>query len=124
MSKRYKTILAIRFFGYFLFFSGLIAVIFILGPIISAEAKYRIDRIKGIKRIVATVPDTSKSGGLQPQPSSSGAASGFGNIQSNDNQIVPVSTEFGIVIEKIDANAKIIANVNPANEKEYVSALK
>ncbi len=131
MSKRYKTILAIRFFGYFLFLSGLIAVIFILGPIISAEAKYRIDRIKGVKRTVAAIPDTTKSTGSQPQPSSNepvsnggGPVDSFGNIQVNDNQIVPVSTEFGIVIEKIDANAKVIANVNPAKEQEYVSALK
>ena len=123
MSKRYKKILAIRFLGYFLFFSGVIAVIFILGPLVIAEAKYRIDRITGVKRIVAAIPDTSKSGGSQSQ-SGSGGVDSFGNIQTNNNEIVPVSTEFGIVIEKIDANAKIIANVNPANEKEYVSALQ
>ncbi|MBI3887706.1 sortase [Candidatus Microgenomates bacterium] len=37
--------------------------------------------------------------------------------------IKPVSTNFGIVIPKIGANAKVIANVNPNNEKEYQLAL-
>jgi sortase A len=35
-----------------------------------------------------------------------------------------VSTDFSIVIPKISAKAKIIPNVNPADEKEYKSALK
>jgi len=34
-------------------------------------------------------------------------------------QIKPVDEEFGIVIPKIGANAKVIANVDPYNEKEY-----
>lgn len=126
MSKRYKTILIIRFFGYFLFFSGLIGVIFILEPLITVEAKYRIDRILGVKKIIATIPDVKKSPQpqQQPQATSSPIVESFANIKAQENEIVPVSTEFGIVIEKIDANAKIIANVNPANEKEYVAALK
>src|SRR5260221_10612320 len=37
--------------------------------------------------------------------------------------IVPVDDQFGIVIPKIKANSKIIANVDPFNEKEYQWAL-
>ncbi len=37
--------------------------------------------------------------------------------------ITPVDTSFGIVIEKIGANAKVIANVDPFNSKEYQAAL-
>lgn len=37
--------------------------------------------------------------------------------------IVPIDEEFGIVIPKIRANSKIIANVDPYNEKEYQWAL-
>jgi len=33
--------------------------------------------------------------------------------------IVPVDKEFGIVIPKIEANAKVVPNVSPFNEKEY-----
>lgn len=38
-------------------------------------------------------------------------------------EITPIDTEFGIVIPKIRANSKIIADVNPYNEKEYQWAL-
>ncbi len=38
-------------------------------------------------------------------------------------EIVPVDREFGIVIPKILANAKVIDHINPYNEKEYQWAL-
>lgn len=90
MSKRFKIILAVRFIGYLLFFSGLLSFLFLLGPLIKAEAKYRID---------------------------------FQAIETSENSIIPASTEYGIVIEKIGANAKVVAGVNPANERQYVQAL-
>ncbi len=38
-------------------------------------------------------------------------------------KITPVDTDFGIVIPKILANAKVVANVDPYNSKEYQWAL-
>lgn len=108
MLKSFKVVLFIRFFGYFLFLTGWIVIIFILGPLIKAEAGYRIDKIGGIKRTISLNFSQNQS---------------FGNIQSAENTIIPVSTEYGIVIEKINANAKIIPNVNPANESQYSKAL-
>lgn len=122
MSKHYKTILAVRFFGYFLFFSGLIVFIFILGPLVQAEAQYRIDRTLGVKRTIVNLTPSQKPSGQEPQVTEVGES--FANIKAHENEIVPVSTEFGIVIEKINANAKIVAGVNPGNEREYVSALQ
>lgn len=40
-----------------------------------------------------------------------------------NKEIIPVDPDFGIVIPKIEANAKIVANVDPYNEKEYQWAL-
>lgn len=40
-------------------------------------------------------------------------------INSLKKIITPVDSQFGIVIPKIGANAKIIANVDPFNQKEY-----
>lgn len=37
--------------------------------------------------------------------------------------VEPVNTDFGIVIEKIEVNAPVVANVNPANYSEYIAAL-
>lgn len=121
MSKRYKIVFLIRFFGYFLFFTGLFGVVFILGPFIQAEIGYRKDRILGIKRsVTSTVPSQ------MPKPISQEGtkAEGFESVVASEDIIEPVSTDYGIVIEKINANAKIITGVNPANENEYVKALQ
>lgn len=40
-------------------------------------------------------------------------------INPKKDQIEPMSKDFGIVIPKIQANAKIVANVDPYNSKEY-----
>lgn len=122
MSKRYKIVFLIRFFGYFLLFSGLFGVVFILGPLIQAEIGYRKDRILGIKRSVTT--STTPFQMPLPQAQDGTKAEGFETVKASENIIEPVSTDYGIVIEKINANAKIIARVNPANEKEYVKALQ
>lgn len=114
MSKRFKLVLLIRFLGNVLFLAGIIGFIFMFGPIISAEVKYRVDKIKGVKR---TVPNVIVSSG------DSGSAD-FGSLEApSENSIIPVSTEYGLVIEKINANARIMPGVNPASEKEYVKAL-
>lgn len=122
MSRRYKITFGIRFLGYFIFFTGLITFIFLLGPLVQAEVKYRTDRILGVKRTIAE-SNPVKSTSSQTTATAS-ATESFSNIKANENEIVPVSTEFGIVIEKIDANAKIIPNVDAGNEKEYVAALQ
>lgn len=86
-------------------FAGLLSIIFLLGPLIQAEIKYKTDSILGVKK------NLSHSNTL-------------GDLRSaKENQIIPVSTEFGIVIEKINANAKIIPNVDASNERAYVQAL-
>lgn len=114
MSKRFKLVLLIRFLGNGLFLAGIIGFIFMFGPLISAEVKYRVDKIKGIKR---SVPNVIVS-------SADRDSANFGSLEAPaENSIIPVSTEYGIVIEKINANAKIVAGVNPASEKEYVKAL-
>lgn len=112
--KRYHFIFTVRFFGYVIFFSGLIAFVFMLGPLIQAEVKYRTDKIFGVKRTVAvSSEDLSNLGNLNS----------FSNIKSSGNEIIPVSTDFGIVIEKINANARVIPNVDASNERQYVQAL-
>lgn len=122
--KHRNLILTIRFTGYLLFFIGLIAFVFMLGPLFSAELKYRTDRIFKVKRTAASISKGREFSGLSSKLTfeMSGPTS-FNNVTSSENQIVPVSTDFGIVIEKINANAKIIPNVDAGNEKQYVTAL-
>lgn len=123
-----------------------------LGPLVQAEVRYRVDRILGVKRTVIFTPgeskpapgvsngeptsqvsnngstpgvsDTLTPGESRPTPGESGGGPvNFSGVQASENNIIPVSTEYGIVIEKINANAKIIPDVNPAHEREYVAAL-
>lgn len=130
-SSRFKIIFLIRFFGYLLFFLGLISLFAIFGPLAQAEFSYRYDRLLGIKKVLPKIVTSDQQASPNPSgviPESSAApgnngGSGFGDLAANQNTIVPVSTDFGIVIEKINANAKVIANVDPANEKQYVDAL-
>jgi len=120
MSKRYKTILFVRSVGYLIFFSGILSFIFVLGPVISAEVSYRVDRVFGVKRQISTSFLSQKAGATGDQQN--GQVS-FGSLTPQENSIIPVSTEYGIVIEKINANAKVIAGVNPSIEREYTRAL-
>lgn len=115
MSKHFKVILFIRFLGYFIFLTGFIFLIFTFGPLVQAELGYRKDQILGVRRTVPNVVTSAAEG--QPP------TTGFGDIATSGEIITPAATDFGIVIEKINANAKVIANVNPADQKEYLDAL-
>ena len=124
-----------RFFGYLLFFAGLFGIIFMLGPLVQAEFNYRKDRILGVRRTVPSLtsgesrptPEVSgptPQGSNEPVSNGQGESVSFSAVSASENSIIPVSTQYGIVIEKINANAKIVPNVNPGNEREYVEALK
>lgn len=113
MSKRFKLIWTVRFTGYLFLLTGIFGLVIFFLPIIQAELDYRFGVIKGIKRVVEPSPT--------PKPV------GFGDITATsvpENMIVPTSTDFGIVIEKINANARVIPEVSVISEKEYTEALK
>ena len=125
MSNRFKLVLIIRFLGNLFFLAGVAGFIFIFGPLAQAEVKYRVDKVRGIKRTVPRMTTSAQPPAEElssPSPPA-GEPVSFSNITSSENTIIPVSTEYGIVIERINANAKIVPGVNPANEKEYVAAL-
>jgi LPXTG-site transpeptidase (sortase) family protein len=102
----------IRFFGYFFILSGSLAMLFQFGPVALAELSYRADQVLNIQHTL--VGDNSSQ------------AHTFGQITAHTegDNIQPVSTDFGVVIEKIDANAKVVPNVDPTNETEYRAALQ
>lgn len=99
-------------------------------PVLGVEINYRLDQITGKKHQLAQTVITSQGQTQAGSPSLEASASqreieGFGEIGESDQSIIkPVSTEFGLVIEKINANAKIVPQVDPGIEKDYVAALK
>lgn len=118
MTKHFKKVLLVRFLAYLLVIVGLLAIAFQFGPVISAEASYRYDQVFGIKHQI--VPTIITSLGLQGEDGVSlEDLSG-----SSQKRILPVSTDYGIIIEKINANAQVVASVDPGNEAAYVKALQ
>lgn len=48
----------------------------------------------------------------------------FNDLASSPTKVIlPVDEEFGIVIPKIGANSKVVANIDPYSEKDYQLAL-
>lgn len=47
----------------------------------------------------------------------------LGDVSKNRNVIEPIDTDFGLVIPKIGANSRVVANVNPYDSRVYQRAL-
>jgi LPXTG-site transpeptidase (sortase) family protein len=112
MTKQHLRTFFIRFLGYFCIIAGLFASIFQFGPVLGVEANYRFDQIFNIHHSLSSTNSNGKSHSFS-QISAKGGGS----------DIKPISTDFGIVIEKIDANAVVVPNIDPGNATEYMDAL-
>jgi LPXTG-site transpeptidase (sortase) family protein len=131
-STRYKRIFFFRFVSYFSILISIVWVIALAFPIVVAEFTYRKDQLLGVRYVLeeapALIPTPTPttallSGGNANPPSSATTSASFVQADSNVNIIRPVSTDYGIVIEKINANARVISDVDPGNETQYAQAL-
>ena len=107
---------------------GFVTLLLILEPVVTEELKFNFNQVLGRNYTLPRVITSGSNNALPPSPdellSPTPQQSGFGNLIMGGSEIItPVSTDFGIVIEKINANARVVPNVNPANEKEYMQAL-
>ena len=87
--------------GFFLIFTSIAVFIFTFYPVIFAEIKYQLAKL-GDRSSVVSIEENAPNG---------------------KNVIKPVDEEFGIVIPKIGANAKVIENVDPYDPQIYQKAL-
>lgn len=126
LSHFHKT-LAIRFLGNLALFIGVITLILGVEPVVGEEVKFRSNQLLGIRYIVPKIVTSEQIGNTQNVPPSadgSEKSSGFASIISGNPQtITPVSTDFGVVVEKINANAKVIADVDSTDQTSYTKAL-
>lgn len=121
-SNAYRQTFYVRFFGYFSILIGLMTVVLGVEPVLGEELKYRSDRVLRIKHTLPQIVTSSQ--GPVESSNQQGSADHLGGIISGvTDTITPVSTDFGLVVEKINANARVIANVDPSNELEYIKAL-
>lgn len=126
--KDYFVTVWVRTLGNFLIIGSVIALIITFWPILTAEIKYRFDGVLGVKfgisdgykePVTEIIPE-----GITPTPEV-----GFRTLLDDQtattfSTIVPKSTKFGVVVEKIGANSVIIPNVDPSNRNQYEKALK
>ncbi|MBI4037008.1 sortase [Candidatus Daviesbacteria bacterium] len=122
-SAHFRKVLIVRFLGYLLIQVGFLALILTVEPVIAEEAKFRFNQVMGKHYVLPKIITSGNSQAAMPEVADKGRT-GFGSlIGSGLEMIVPVSTDFGIVIEKIGANAKVIADVDPSSEAAYTQAL-
>lgn len=111
------TFLIWRSIGNFLVLFALFGVFATFGPAIYFEIQFRVLEAKGVTYTVAEHIPTN--------PQIPVNQSGFQAILSQSKQqvLIPVDTDFSIVIPKIGANARVIPNVDATNPDEYLPAL-
>lgn len=100
-------LLIVRSIGNFLFLFAIFGIGATIGPALYYETRFQIDSLAGTKYVAAPT-----------------IASGLGKLSSNEKVLTPPDTYFSIVIPRIGAAARVLINVDPGNESEYLAALK
>jgi len=82
-------------------------------PIAYPRLRYQLDRLSGKKYVLL------KEEGINTE-------SAFGEMLAGPAplNILPINRDFSIVIEKINVNAPIVANVSVSNKEQYKDALR
>jgi sortase A len=121
---KYRKIFLIRTIGNILVLSSLLFIFAQFYPVIAAEVGYRFDQLqKPRDKEVAVLPDNIR----EPAQVATGSSVLIPAVTPKPLPsliVEPVNTDFGIVIEKINANAPIVADVDPFDKDQYDRALK
>ncbi len=118
LASKYRRVLLVRFTGYLLLMIGMTLLGLLIEPVIGEEAKFNYRQLSGQKYIVPNIVTSSNT-------TNGNNSARLGDIKVAGGDVInPVSTDFGIVIEKIGANAMVIGDVDTANEASYISALQ
>lgn len=122
-SGEFLFILFLRTIGNFLIFSSLFIIAKTFYQPVRAEVRYFIDQRKNKQYVVAS------TAGEQVIKRDFNVATEKGSLakaaqDKNIEVLVPVDPEYSIVIPKIAANARVLPNINPVDENEYLAALQ
>ncbi len=113
--KKLVTFLIVRTLANALIIIGIIFTFLTFWPLVSLEFRFYWDQLRGQSYVIS-------DGGSKDTPK----GGGFGDLLSRPQpiSIAPASTDFGIVIEKININAPVVANVDSSNYNEYMESLR
>ncbi len=115
-NAEYIRILILRTIGNFLLFSSLFMIIKTFYLPVAEEVRYLMDKINQKQYIAVTEEEaaaTIEKGGLAKLLAS-----------KQVEFLTPEDPEFSVVIPKIGANARVLSNVDAANEPVYLEALQ
>ena len=122
MTSAFKKLFLFRTFSYFLILAGFLATIFQFGPVLGAEFSYRYDKLTGVSH---SVEDENSGQARMTESEGENSQGSFSDLKNPSEKIIkPVSTDYGLVIEKINANAKVVADVDILDERSYSKALQ
>ncbi len=111
--REYNKILILRTLGNFLILSSLFFIVKTFYLPISEEIRYFSDNYLTNKKYVVEQDLTQQKGAL---------AQAFRDKKIQ--VLTPEDPNFSIIIPKLAADARVIPNVDPANESEYLAALR
>jgi LPXTG-site transpeptidase (sortase) family protein len=118
IKKEVIKFLVLRTIGYFLVLFALFGVFATFGPVIYYELQFRIGTARGIHYQVQ-VSDSN-----QKQNVTTGGELGKLLSGPKEQILIPKDTLFSILIPKIGASSKVIANVDPSSEELFLPSLK
>ena len=129
MSREKLKFIIIRTIGNFLFFGAIWGVFMTFGPAFYLEIVFRVNQMRNVRYVVAQREEPSDASLFQPPTTPTPIQTNvtfFGKLTGGDKVEVvePVSSQFGIVIPKIGANAPIFPNVDPGQPEAYLNVLK
>lgn len=107
-----KKVLLIRTIGNFLVLSTVVSLVFTFWPVIWAFSRHSFDNLMGRRFEAAPVSTPTQSFG-----------SLLGKVDPNVKILVPADPNFSIIVEKIGANAPVVANVDASSKEIYEKAL-
>ena len=124
-SSEYIRVLLIRTLGNFMILSSLFMIAKTFYQPIKEEARYFVNKQIDKEYVVASEQNPDEPGVIQKDYSGNaqGGLAKMFNLKKVE-VLVPTNTDFSIVVPKIGANAPVLANVDAANEPEYLEALK
>lgn len=118
-------LLILRSIGNFLLLFAIFGVFATFGPAFYYEAQYRIANARGVRFTISeSKPKPIESDPQLPNPTPSGL--GFTDllVGPKEHQLIPFDTNFSILIPKIGANARVFANTDPSDEKQFLPILQ
>lgn len=125
--KQIAKYLILRTLGNFLILFMIFGFLFTFGPAIFYEARFRIEQLRGVNYVL---PDTEPSAlakimqKRKSKPSVAESLLGGAFSGKKIQTIIPVSTDFSVVIPKIGANERVTANVDPSDGSQYLEVLR